>query len=140
MILVDKEEYIEISFVKRSYEDRNYVEICLSFSMEDVGWGVTEGYFSLSSIKAISDNLDQMIKGIVKECHVVDPLSEAITPFYWLDVTRRDDGYDVHLKIHDCLEDYIEITEIVDESKLKSFQIECQKAYEEYSRPIETMD
>ncbi len=134
MKCVDEEGFIEIECEHVSYTNRDYVEIFFSFSREEVGnGGVSYVFFSLNAIKAFADNLDLMLKGEADEFHISDYNLDCLDiPFYWFDVKRVEDGFEAHLKINDCLEKYIEITEVIDKSKLTEIQNECQEAYEKY--------
>ena len=134
MVFRDKKGFIRIEFEDSAYDvPQGYVEICLDFSLEDVGWGVVGShYFSISAIENLSENLRFLLDGKVEEYHISEDDPELIPkPFYWLDFQRKGDKYLAHIKIHDCLMEYIEVTETIDKDKLRSIQEECRKAYED---------
>ncbi|MBE5969451.1 MAG: hypothetical protein E7242_04385 [Lachnospiraceae bacterium] len=72
------------------------------------------------------ENFDKILKRKSNEFHISED------EFYWIDIISVSGGFEAHIKIHDCLDDYIELTEIIDESRLRSFKEECKKAYESY--------
>ncbi|MCR5092792.1 MAG: hypothetical protein K6B72_02350 [Lachnospiraceae bacterium] len=132
MRLEDGTGYISIEFSDRLYHDGEHLEVFLNFSIEGVGWGVVlDHYFSFKAIRAFSENLDRLIKGEEDEFHYSEDDPELIPkPFYWFDIKRKGAVFETHLKIHDCLDDYIEVTENVSAQKLKAFQKEFENALE----------
>ncbi len=131
MKLLDNNGFIKIEFHELKYDDSQYVEILMYFNLKGIGWGVVGNqYFSLSSIKNIAVNLEQILIGGIPEYHISDNDPDLIPkPFYWIDVSRTDEGYLFHIKIHDCIDDYIEVTEIVTMEKLITIQEEFKETY-----------
>ena len=131
MRLENDKEFIEISF-DDEYVFKNYIEICLNFTIEGSGWGVvSDHYFTLEAVKTFSENLSLLINNKIDEFHYSDNEPKLIPkPFYWFDIKRVEDGYDTHIKIHDCLMEYIEISEIINLNKLSVIQKEFSEAIE----------
>ncbi len=141
MVLEDEKGYISIEFLHLSYSDSKYVEIDFCFNIESVGWGVVgDTYFSLDAIKAFSEQMALIVRGEADQFYYSDNTPYLIPkPFYWFEINRIGHRFKVHLKIHDNLEDYIEVTEIIDLDKLESFQTEFHDAYVKYSNQAKCM-
>lgn len=136
MLIKGDEEFIEITFdiVEDGFDDApdGYKEITLDFSMKDVGWGVVGAvYFSDIAINNIYLMFKDILNGKIKEMHYSENSPHLIPkPFYWLDIIREDDEYLVHIKIHDCLEDYIELSEKVNKDRINEYIEEFEKVIE----------
>ena len=62
------------------------------------------------------------------ELHYSDDCLEfKVKHFYWIDILRKEREYELHIKIHDCLEEYIEFTEMVDTSRIVDIKDEFEK-------------
>ena len=135
MWLISGEDCLEIRFDVYEPGEYEYVEISFRFEMEKVGWGaVGDSYFSTKAIAEISVALEKISRHEIKEFHYSDIDPHLIPkPFYWLDIERIDDNNtSFYLKIHDCLDDYIDIKEIVTEEKMCEIRDEFKKAAEDY--------
>ena len=112
MIFTDNSGFISVEFENSDlYVPQGYVEICLDFSIVGAGWGVVGGhYFSFKAIENMTYNLKLLLDGKVDEYHISEDDPKLIPkPFYWLDFQRKGDKYLTHIKIHDCLMEYIEV-------------------------------
>ncbi len=134
MRIENQKEWIEIVFLQYAKENKfmtqglidedNCVEILISFDLGDEGWGCAgDEFFYTRDIKALAEGFSRVFFGACNSFTYSagypyrGPSSE---PFYTFYLNREHDQILVSLTIHDCLSEYITVTETMGLSRLES--------------------
>lgn len=133
MRIENNNNWIEIEFicyviesvchVADIFDESNSVEIDFNFDVEDVGWGcVGDEYFHTKDIKALSEGFLKILYNETSEFvysgdYTYKQLSN--NPFYIFSLKRINEEINFELKIHDRLDDYITVLEVMSVARFK---------------------
>ena len=130
--------YAEDDIIRSSnlFEEKNCVKIDFNFNVADVGWGfVWDEYFTTADIYALSNGFQKVLSNtLVDFSYSGNYPYESLTPnpFYTFFIKRRNDNVEFKLKIHDRLEDYISVTQVMSVSCFEKIADEFLEAAKKF--------
>ena len=114
------------------FDVHNSVELGFNFSIEGIGWGsVGDEYVQTTDIAKLAEGAASVLNSKADGFYhsVLFPY-ECIgeSEFCWFDFSRNESGIAVHLRIWVGLFEYIELTQILDESSFADIAGELRSA------------
>ena len=142
MILESEQGWVKIEFDHYAeegcymrdglFDAHNSVEIGFNFSIEGIGWGsVGDEYVQTSDIAKLAEGAASVLNSKADSFShlVLFPYKcIGISEFCRFDFARNESGIAVHLRIWDGLFEYIELTQILDETSFADIADELRSA------------
>ena len=114
------------------FDAHNSVEVGFNFSIEGIGWGsVGDEYVQTSDIAKLAEGAASVLNSKADSFShlVLFPYKcIGISEFCRFDFARNESGIAVHLHIWDGLFEYIELTQILDETSFADIADEFRSA------------
>lgn len=133
---------ISITFIGRAIDglnvwdklknDTNSIEIFLGFSVED-GWGTTEGMcIPLKDIEMIYKGLSSVCESnsFTYSCNF--PFNNSNEEFVTVMAEKTEKGVQILFRIYDNFCDYVELSEVMSETKFNNLLLELKDVLDKY--------